>query len=137
LYCWFKGINGDEIEIRVKHFGSGALFLQRFLQGAGFYKAKLEGIYGKNMDAAIKAFEERTEEIANALGKFNFSSEKNIGSLHRKAQQAPRVFLKKVQDVGIDVRIISDIRTYAEQNTLFRQVHFGNPSPVVTKAKGG
>jgi len=37
----------------------------------------------------------------------------------------------------VDVRIISGTRTYAEQDALFRKGRFGNPGPIVTKAKGG
>lgn len=85
-------------------------FLQRFLRSAGFYTAKLDGVYGKKTDAAVNSFEERTEEIAVAFGKFDARSEKNIGSLHPKAQQVARVFLKKVRDAGIDARIISPVR---------------------------
>ena len=121
----------------VQLFGEDTLFLQRFLQGAGFYKDELDGIHGENTDAAINAFEERTAEIADALGKFDSRSEKSIGSLHPKAQQAARVFLKKVRDAGIDARIISGTRTYAEQNSLFRQGRSGNPPPKVTNARGG
>ena len=121
----------------VQLFGEDTLFLQRFLQGAGFYKDTLDGIYGEKTDAAVNAFEERTAEIADALGKFDSRSEKSIGSLHPKAQQAARVFLKKVLDAGIDARIISGTRTYAEQNALHRQGRFGNPPPKVTNARGG
>jgi len=121
----------------VQLFGEDTLFLQRFLQGAGFYKDTLDGIHGENTDAAINAFEQRTAEIADVLGKFDSRSEKSIGSLHPTAQQAARVFLKKVRDAGIDARIISGTRTYAEQNGLHRQGRFGNPPPIVTNAKGG
>ena len=121
----------------VQLFGEDTLFLQRFLQGAGFYKAKLDGIHGEKTDAAINAFEERTMEIVADLGKFDSRSEKSIGSLHPKAQQAAREFLKKVLDAGIEARIISGTRTYAEQNTLFRQGRSGNPPPKVTNARGG
>ena len=44
--------------------------------------------------------------------------------------------MKKVLDAGINAKIISGTRTYAEQNNLFRQGRFGNPGPIVTKAKG-
>ena len=38
---------------------------------------------------------------------------------------------------GIDVRIISGTRTYAQQDALYRQGRDGHPGPVVTNAKGG
>ena len=103
----------------VKLFGEDTLFLQRFLQGAGFYKARLDGIHREKTGAAINAFEERSIEILADLGNFDSRSEKSIGSLHPKAQQAARFFLQKVLSAGIDARIISGTRTYAEQNELF------------------
>lgn len=121
----------------VQLFGEDTLFLQRFLKGAGFYQAKLDGIYGEKTDTAVNAFEERTMEIADALGKFDSRSERNIGSLQPKAQEAARRFLKRIRDEGIDARIISGTRTYAEQNTLFRQGRYGNPGPRVSNARGG
>lgn len=121
----------------VQLFGEDTLFLQRFLQGAGFYKDDLDGIHGENTDAAIDAFEKRTQEIADSLGKFDSRSERSIATLNPKAQQAARAFLKKVLAAGIEARIISGTRTYAEQDALFRKGRFGNPPPKVTKAKGG
>lgn len=118
-------------------FEHDTLFLQRFLRSTGFYAAELDGIYGKKTDAALNAFEERSAEIAAAFGKFDARSEKNIGSLQPKAQQVARGFLKKVRDAGIDARIISGTRTYAEQDALYSQGRFGNPGPIVTKAEGG
>ena len=121
----------------VKLFGEDILFLQRFLKSAGFYTGNLDGIYGKMTDAALNAFEAQTAEIAGALGTFDSRSEKSIGSLHPKAQKAARIFLKTILDTGIDARIISGTRTYAEQDALYRNGRFGNPPPVVTNAKGG
>jgi peptidoglycan LD-endopeptidase CwlK len=105
--------------MNVKLFGEDTLFLRRFLQGAGFYNDKLNSIHNEKTDAAINAFEERTMEILADLGNFDSRSEKSISSLHPKAQQAARVFIKKVLSAGIDTRIISGTRTYAEQNELF------------------
>ncbi|SFE85835.1 M15 family metallopeptidase [Nitrosomonas sp. Nm166] len=121
----------------VQFFGEDILFLQRFLQGAGFYTSKLDGIYGEKTDAALNAFEERTQEISDTFGQFDARSERNIASLNPKAQEVARKFLKKVRDAGIDARIISGTRTYVEQDALFRKGRFGNPPPIVTKAKGG
>ncbi len=118
-------------------FEQDTLFLQRFLKSAGFYGAELDGIYGKKTDAALNAFEARTVEIAETLSKFDARSERNITSLHPMAQQAARIFLKKVRDAGFDARIISGTRTYAEQDALYRQGRFGSPKPIVTHAKGG
>lgn len=118
-------------------FGEDVLFLQRFLTSAGFYKGKLDGRYGDKTDKALTAFENKAQEIADEFGMFDNRSERNIKSLQPKAQKAARVFLKTVRAAGIEARIISGTRTYAEQNTLYRQGRFGNPGPRVTNAKGG
>lgn len=121
----------------VQLFGEDTLFMQRFLQGAGFYQGKLDGIHGKKTDAAINAFEEKTSAIAAELGTFDSRSERAIVTLNPRAQREARTFLMKVLDAGIEVRIISGTRTYDEQNVLFRKGRFGNPPPRVTKARGG
>lgn len=118
-------------------FGDDVLFLQRFLKSAQLYTAKLDGIYGPKTDAAVQAFETGSKEIAAALGTFDMRSEGRIFTLHFKTQELARKYLKGVRDAGIDARIISGTRTYAEQDALFRQGRFGNPGPKVTNARGG
>jgi peptidoglycan L-alanyl-D-glutamate endopeptidase CwlK len=121
----------------VQLFGEDTLFLQRFLQGIGFYQGILDGIHGEKTDAAVDAFEKLTAEIASELGTFHPRSEKSIATLNPKAQRVARVFLKTVREAGFDVRIISGTRTYAEQEVLYRKGRFGNPPPKVTNARGG
>jgi peptidoglycan L-alanyl-D-glutamate endopeptidase CwlK len=125
-----------KIETSIKRVGDAMLFLQRFLKGAGLYAAEFDGIWGEKTDAASTAFEARTMDIANTLGQFDSCGENAIGILHPKAQKAARVFLGKLLTANIDPRIISGTRTYAEQNVLYRKGCFGNPPPLVTKAKG-
>jgi peptidoglycan L-alanyl-D-glutamate endopeptidase CwlK len=112
-------------------------FTQRFLRSAGLYMDKLDGKWGKNTDAAMRQFESTTAGIQAKYGTFDFRSEQSIASLHPAAQTAARLFLKKVLDGGIQARILSGTRTYAEQDALYRQGRFGNPGPIVTKARGG
>jgi peptidoglycan L-alanyl-D-glutamate endopeptidase CwlK len=118
-------------------FEDDIIFLQRFLKSAGFYTGKIDGIWGPKTDAAVNAFEVRSEQIAATLGKFDARTERNTLTLHPKAQEAARIFLKKVTNAGITARIISGTRTYAEQNELYRKGRFGNPPPKVTNARGG
>lgn len=116
------------------------LFRQRLLSCCGFYKDKLDGEFGPNTDAAEKAFFARSAAIAAAEGTFDGRTERNIATLQCDAQEAARRSLKAIRATltpGQDVRIISGTRTYAEQDALFRQGRFGNPPPVVTKARGG
>lgn len=118
-------------------FGDDVLFLQRFLKSAGLYAGKLDGIHGPKTDAAVQAFEAGSRQLASTLGDFDLRSESRIFTLHLKGQEYARKYLKAVRDSGIDVRIISGTRTYAEQDVLFRKGRFGNPGPRVTNARGG
>ena len=118
-------------------FPDDILFLQRLLTSAGFYSANLDGIWGPKTDAAMTAFDERFAQIATALGTFHSRTETSLRTLHPKAQELARVSLKTIRDAGINARIISGTRTYAEQNKLFAQGRFGNPPPIVTNARGG
>ena len=118
-------------------FGEDVLFLQRFLTSAGFYRDELDGIYGDNTDDALKAFEQKSQDIADAMATFDSRSERNIRSLQPKAQKVARAFLTTVLAAEIEARIISGTRTYAEQDALFRKGRFGNPGPKVTNARGG
>lgn len=118
-------------------FEDDVVFLQRLLKSAGFYADVIDGAWGPNTDRAVKDCEARCDVIRATLGAFDDRTERNIRSLHPKAQESARRFLRKLIDHGIDARIISGTRTYAEQNALFRQGRFGNPGPKVTNARGG
>lgn len=118
-------------------FEDDIIFLQRFLKSSGFYTGKLDGIWGPKTDSAVNAFETRSNQISTTLGTFDSRSERNILTLHPKAQEAARIFLKKVLDSGITARIISGTRTYADQDALFKKGRYGNPPPKVTNSRGG
>lgn len=118
-------------------FGEDVLFMQRFLKSCGFYQGDLDGDWGPITDTAVQQFESATEAVASRHARFDGRSERCIVTLHPRAQEAARGFLKRVKDAGIDARIISGTRTYAEQDALFNQGRGGVPGPVVTKSKGG
>ena len=67
---------------------------------------------------------------------FDDRSETNLHTLTLRAEQQARVFLKKVREAGIDARIISGTRTYAEQDKLYAQGRT-KPGKIVTNARGG
>lgn len=117
-------------------FENDVRFLQRFLKSAGFNPGKIDGIWGSKTDAAEDEFIKKSEQIAATYGKFHQRSERNIITLHPKAQEAARQFLKRLQDAGINARIISGTRTYAEQDALYAKGRT-LPGPKVTNAKGG
>lgn len=118
-------------------FANDIVFLQRLLASSGLYKGKIDGIRGPATDAAIKAFDEAFRSAAEAYGSFDAQSEKNIATLQPKAQLLARRMLSTLRDSGINARIISGTRTYAEQNALFAKGRDGNAGPIVTRARGG
>lgn len=113
------------------------LFYQRFLKANGLYKKTLDGLWGKNTDAADAAFVQQSQATATQYGTFDARSEGNIITLAPKVQILARQFLKILTNAGKDVRIISGTRTYAEQDALYRQGRNGNTQPKVTNARGG
>jgi peptidoglycan LD-endopeptidase CwlK len=118
-------------------FEDDVTFLQRLLKSAGLYTDTIDGIWGENTDTAVTTFETRSAQIAGALGVFDPRTESNIHTLHLQAQEAARAFMNAVRAAGLNARIISGTRTYAEQNVLYRKGRFGNPPPRVTNARGG
>ena len=118
-------------------FEDDVVFLQRLLKSAGLYTDTIDGIWGPNTDAAVNTFETRSAQIAAALGTFDARTERSIRTLHLRAQEAARACLTTIRAAGINARIISGTRTYAEQNALYRKGRFGNPGPRVTNARGG
>lgn len=123
-------------------FGNDFLFLQRFLKSLGYYEGNLDGDFGPLTDAALDKFEVETEKIANSLGRFDPRSEKNMATLHLRAQEFARRFLQAVSSSdelktqGVSVKIISGTRTYQEQSELFAQGR-SKPGRVVTNAGPG
>jgi peptidoglycan L-alanyl-D-glutamate endopeptidase CwlK len=118
-------------------FEDDVTFLQRLLKSGGLYTDTIDGIWGEHTDAAVNAFEARSAQIAASLGTFDARTERNIQTLHLKAQEAARACMNALRVAGINARIISGTRTYTEQNALYRKGRFGNPPPKVTKARGG
>jgi peptidoglycan L-alanyl-D-glutamate endopeptidase CwlK len=112
------------------------LYRQRLLSACGFYKKILDGEWGSDTDDAEQKFQQAADAL-KSIGTFDKRSEQNIASLHIKAQELARQFMLKATTGSMIVRIISGNRTYEEQNKLFAQGRFGNPPPIVTKARGG
>lgn len=63
-------------------------------------------------------------------------SEKAIATLLPEVQPLARALVHKAASVGITIKIISGLRTYAEQNALYAKGR-NEPGDIVTKAKGG
>src|SRR5688500_9132347 len=118
-------------------FKDDTVFVQRLLKSSGLYTGRIEGSWGPKTDAAYTAVETRSGQIADTLGRFDSRTERNIQTLHLKAQEVARICMNTLLDEGINARIISGTRTYEEQNLLFRKGRWGNPPPRVTNASGG
>lgn len=113
------------------------LFYQRFLKANGFYTKELNGIWNIHTNQADADFIRKTQFIAQQCGTFNPRSESCIITLAPKAQILVRRFLAILTGAGMDVRLLSGTRTYAEQDALYSRGRFGNTERKVTNAKGG
>jgi peptidoglycan LD-endopeptidase CwlK len=63
-------------------------------------------------------------------------SEKTIAGLQPQVRPYARALVHKAASMGIRIKIISGLRTYAEQNELYAKGRT-KPGPVVTNARGG
>lgn len=117
-------------------FQGDILFYQRLLKASGYYNDTLDGRWGTNTEAADIAFAADAAGLQARLGTFDTRSEKNIATLHIKAQELARQFMRAVANFEVTVRIISGARSYAEQDVLFAQGRT-TPGRIVTNAEGG
>jgi peptidoglycan L-alanyl-D-glutamate endopeptidase CwlK len=71
---------------------------------------------------------------------FDERTERNIASLHPRAQEKAREFMQLavplMKRYGLDVRIISGLRTFAEQDALYAQGRTAK-GRIVTNARAG
>lgn len=118
-------------------FDGDVLFFQRLLKSEGFYSGALDGLWGPISELASSAFDTEYEKLKGELRTFDRRTEQKISSLSIRAQRDAREFMARALSRGVNVKIISGTRTYHEQNQLFRQGRYGNPGPVVTRARGG
>lgn len=71
-----------------------------------------------------------------AISKVDERSEKNIGTLLLKVHPIARALVQKAAADGIQIKVISGYRSYAEQNALYAQGRT-SPGKKVTNAKAG
>jgi peptidoglycan LD-endopeptidase CwlK len=114
---------------------SDVLFAQRLLSSAGYYNGPLDGKWSTAMDKAEIDFDADYDKLRGKLGSFDPRTEKAIATLLPPAQQAARKFMTLAK-TKFDVKLLSGLRTYAEQNALFAQGRT-KPGSIVTKARGG
>jgi peptidoglycan LD-endopeptidase CwlK len=63
-------------------------------------------------------------------------SERNIRTLNLKVQPLARRLIETAVAQGINVKVISGLRTYQQQDALYEQGR-SKPGKIVTKARGG
>ena len=73
---------------------------------------------------------------AAATGSVDARSEKTIATLQPEVRPYARSLVRKAASQGITIKVISGLRTYAEQNDLYAQGRT-KPGRIVTNAKGG
>jgi peptidoglycan L-alanyl-D-glutamate endopeptidase CwlK len=73
---------------------------------------------------------------AEAIEPVDPRSEKNIATLLPEVQPIARALVQKAALAGIRIKIISGLRSYAEQDALYAQGRT-TPGDIVTKARGG
>lgn len=73
---------------------------------------------------------------AQAIGPVDARSEKNIATLLSEVQPIARALVQKAALSGIQIKVISALRTYAEQNELYAQGRT-KPGAKITNARGG
>jgi len=112
------------------------LFVQRLWKCQGLYRGVLDGQWGPKTEQAGADADARANDLRK-IGAFDSRTEGAIAGLHLLAQEKARQLLGLARTNGFAVKIISGTRTYAEQNTLYRQGRFGNAGARVTKARGG
>ncbi|MBX3276597.1 MAG: M15 family metallopeptidase [Acidobacteria bacterium] len=71
-----------------------------------------------------------------AISKVDERSEKHIATLLPEVQPIARALVQKAAANGINIKIISGLRTYAEQDALYAKGRTA-PGPKVTNARGG
>ena len=76
------------------------------------------------------------EPPAEAIEEVDARSEKKIATLLPEVQPIARALVQKAAQNGIQIKIISGLRSYAEQDELYAQGRT-KPGSIVTKVRGG
>ena len=91
-------------------------------------------VVGKKAPAEIKKAD--TPTLAGDGATADPRSEGNIATLHPRVRPFARALIEKAAGQGIVIKVISAMRTYAEQDDLFAQGRT-KPGKIVTNARGG
>ncbi len=117
-------------------FQSDVIFTQRLYAFAGLNPGKLDGKWGPKTEAAAKLWDSRFVAIRDEHGEFDGRTEGNLRTVLPVMQSLARRLLSALIEGGLDVKVLSGTRSYAEQTALFRQGREA-PGKIVTKARAG
>ncbi|HMN20159.1 MAG TPA: M15 family metallopeptidase [Ottowia sp.] len=73
---------------------------------------------------------------AEAIAEVDSRSEKSIATLQPEVRPMARALVQRARASGITIKVISGLRSYAEQDALYAQGRSA-PGPVVTNARAG
>jgi peptidoglycan L-alanyl-D-glutamate endopeptidase CwlK len=91
-------------------------------------------VVGKKTPDAVKTVD--TATLAGDGKTADPRSEGNIATLHPRVRPFARALIEKAAGQGITIKVISAMRTYAEQDALYAKGRTA-PGPKVTNARGG
>lgn len=102
------------------------LHSQRLMRAENIFQGELTGAWDQECRSALSAFQQKSEQLAEEIGRFDRRTEANIRNLRLIAQREARLFMKRLHDAGLErsgyqVRIICGTRTYPEQSALYAQ----------------
>lgn len=99
---------------------------------------EVDGLAGPQTWSAIYTHILKKELPVFPTDQVDERSEEVIATLQPEVQIYARALIHKAEEVGIDIKIISGLRTYAEQDKLYAQGRTENiKGGIVTNAKGG
>ena len=99
---------------------------------------EVDGLAGPQTWSAIYTHILKKELPVSSTDQVDERSEEVIATLQPEVQVYARALIHKAEEVGIDIKIISGLRTYAEQDKLYAQGRTENiEDGIVTRAKGG
>lgn len=144
--------------------GNAVRELQDGLRAAGFDPGTTDGVFGRNTDAAVRAFQaEKGLDVDGIVGKDTWkalgreggpaetvpvvpgevpatgdaASDRRIAALHPEVRASAAQFINEVREqTGIQLRVTQGMRTYEEQDALYQQGRT-TPGDIVTNAPAG
>lgn len=115
--------------------------VQERLSELGCEPGKIDGEWGPKTQGAFDRYvatlnKPSASSSAPVVGQVDERSETNIATLLPEVRPLARALVQRAADAGITIKVISGMRTYAEQDALYAQGRTA-PGSIVTNARGG